>query len=163
MHTIALQVWRENGSMGTAVHDREADAQEAQLRHHAWRWQGGRACCRRITARIRAVRSTSHDLPRWQRLAAAAAETVQTGWAAVISCMHASVFTKLLSAGTTPVATERVATDCSLNTCIRSPVRFGEETAVWALRCTTERLTRRKHSCDEQPVSRHLWCSQSPA
>ena len=44
---MAIQFQREHGSMGTAVRDRDADAQEAQLRRaarqHARCWRGGRA------------------------------------------------------------------------------------------------------------------------
>ena len=44
---MAIQLQREHGSIGTAVPDREADAQEAQLRRaarqHARCWRGGRA------------------------------------------------------------------------------------------------------------------------
>ena len=47
MHMMAIQLQREHGSIGTAVPDREADAQEAQLRRaarqHARCWRGGRA------------------------------------------------------------------------------------------------------------------------
>ena len=70
------------------------------------------------TARISAARSTSCDLPRWQRCAAEAADAVLISRAAVISCMHVLVFIALLSAGTMSIASERVATDCSLHTCI---------------------------------------------
>ena len=81
-------------------------------------WRACRGLGPRITARIRAVRSTNRDLPGWQRRAAATADAVQISRAAVISCRHASVFTTLLSADTMAIASERVATDCSLNTCI---------------------------------------------